>query len=86
MSPKNLIFPKGLNVWSKYAVFFFICFRSKKGLEIRFNDVLVEKEILSIRTKFFNVLKIAFFHAFGQKMPNFSVFRFGQNETRNDAQ
>ena len=61
LSPKNLIFPKGLNVWSKYAVFFFICFRSKKGLEIRFNDVLVEKEILSIRTKFFNVLKIAFF-------------------------
>ena len=25
-------------------------------------------------------------HAFGQKMPNFSVFRFGQNETRNAAQ
>ena len=25
-------------------------------------------------------------HAFGQKMTNFSVFRFGQNKTRNNAQ
>ena len=54
-------FSKGVKRLVKICSFFLYLFSLKKGLEIRFNDVLVEKEILSIRTKFFNVLKIAFF-------------------------
>ena len=49
----------------------------------------IEKKLfLSIKTKLYKVPKIAFScpkgvtHAFGQKMPNFSLFRFGQNKTR----
>ena len=42
--------------------FFINFFWSEKGLEIKFNDALDEKEtFFAIRTKFFNVLKIAFF-------------------------
>ena len=40
---------------------------------------------LTIKGKFLKVLKIAFSHAFGQKMPNFSLFGFGQNKTRKNA-
>ena len=39
----------------------------------------IEKKLfLSIKTKLFKGLT----HAFGQKMPIFSLFRFGQNKTR----
>ena len=62
----------------------FLCFFwVKTRLEIRFNNVLDREEFfLSIKTKFFKFPKIAFFqkwltHAFGQKMPNFSLFGFG---------
>ena len=41
--------------------FFLDLFSVKKGLELRFNDVLDRKEtFLIIKTKFFNVSKIAF--------------------------
>ena len=48
----------------------------------------IEKKLfLSRKTKVYKVPKNCFFpkgltHAFGQKMPNFSLFRFGQNKTR----
>ena len=87
-------FSKGVNpcFWSKNSISFFIFFGQKKGLEIRFNDVLGEKETFFVhKNKIFQPLKNRIFpkglaHAFGQKMENFSVFRFGQNETRNNAQ
>ena len=71
--------------------FFLFFFGQKKGLEIRFNDVLDEKETFFVhKNKIFQPLKNRIFpkglaHAFGQKMPNFSVFRFGQNKTRINA-
>ena len=49
----------------------------------------IEKKLfLSIKTKLYKVPKNCIFpkgvtHAFDQKMPNFSLFRFGQNKTRN---
>ena len=54
-------FSKGVNpcFWSKNAIFFLDLFSVKKGLEIRFNDVLDRKE--TIKTTFFNVPKIILF-------------------------
>ena len=72
--------------------FFLYLFPVKKGLEITFNNVLDRKEtFFDHKNKIFQRLKNRIFprgltHAFGQKMTNFSVFRFGQNKTRNDAQ
>ena len=62
-SLKNGIFPKGLtHAFGSKIQFLYLFFWSKKGLEIKFNDALDEKEtFFAIRTKFFNVLKIAFF-------------------------
>ena len=41
---------------------------------------------MTIKTEFFNVQKIAFFfHAFGQKMPIFSLLKFDQTKPRNNA-
>ena len=38
------------------------------------------------KTEFFKVqIIIFFFQRVDQKMPNFSLFRFGQNKTRNNA-
>ena len=57
-------FSKGVNpcFQSKNGIFFFICFQSKKGLEIMLNDVLDRKQtFLTRKTKFFDVSKIAFF-------------------------
>ena len=48
----------------------------------RFNNVLDRKET------FFDYKKIfprGLTHPLGQKMPNFSFFRFGQNKTRKHA-
>ena len=86
-------FSKGVNpcFWSKNAIFFLDLFSVKKGLEIRFNDVLDRKETFFLtRRKIFEGLKNSIFpkgltHAFGQKMPNFSLFRFGRNTNRNNA-
>ena len=54
-----------------------ICFQSKKGLEIRFNDVLDRKETcFDYKNRIFKRLKNRIFpkgltHAFGQKMDFF---------------
>ena len=75
--------------WSKNAIFLSICFQSKKGLEIRFNDVLDRKETcFDYKNKIFKRLKNHIFskgltHAFRQKMEFFSGFVFGQKRTRN---
>ena len=75
-------------LWSNNAILFSL-FSVQKELEIRFNDVLDRKETFFLtRRKIFEGLKNGIFpkgltHAFGQKMPNFSLFRFGQNKTRN---
>ena len=87
-------FSKGVNprFWSKNLIFFLYLFSVKKGLEITFNNVLDRKQtFFDHKNKIFQRLKNRIFpkgltHAFGQKMTNFSVFRFGQNKTRNDAQ
>ena len=61
----------------------------KKGLEIRFNDVLDRKETcFDYKNKIFKRLKNHIFskgltHAFRQKMEFFSGFVFGQKRTRN---
>ena len=66
-------------------------FSVKKRLEIRFNDVLERKETFFLtRRKILEGLKNGIFpkgltNAFGQKMPNLSLFRFGPNTTRNNA-
>ena len=41
---KNGIFPMGLRVWSKNAIFFLDLFSVKKRQEIRFIDVLDRKD------------------------------------------
>ena len=56
-------FSKGVNpcFWSNNAIWFSL-FSVKKGLEIRFNDVLDRKQtLLTIKRKFFIVSKIAFY-------------------------
>ena len=59
--------------------------------EIRFNNVLKRKEpFFTIKKKKVESPKIHIFpegltHAFGQTMPNFSLFGFGQNKTRKNA-
>ena len=64
-------------------------FLVKKGLEIRFNDVLDRKEtFFDYKNTIIKRLKNRVFpkgltHAFGQKMPFFSGFVFGQKRTRN---
>ena len=71
--------------------FFSLFVFGQKRLEIRFNDVLERKEpLFNIKTTVLNVSKIEFFQKgqpmlFCQKMPNFSIFRFGQNKTRINA-
>ena len=68
--------------------FFHYLFLTKIRLEIRFNNVLDRKEtfFLTIKKKFQSLKNCIFpkglTHAFGQKIPNFSLFRFGQNKTR----
>ena len=89
-SLKNFIFPKGLtHAFGQKCQFFHFLFSLKIRLEIRFKNVPDRKEtfFFSIKTKVYKVPKNCIFpngltHAFGQKMPNFSLFRFGQNKTR----
>ena len=54
--------------------FFIYFFWSEKGLEIKFNDALDEKETFFVHK--------GLTHAFGQKMQCFK-FVFGQKRTRN---
>ena len=62
--------------------FFPFFFSAKIRLEIKFNDVLDRKETFFLtRRKIFEGLKNSIFpkgltHAFGQKMPIFSLFVF----------
>ena len=58
------------------------------------SDFTVKKEsFFDLKKAFFKVQKMAFFsmlfpcffHAFGQKMPIFSLFKFDQNKPRNSA-
>ena len=71
--------------------FFLYLFLAKKRLEIRFNNVLDRKEtFFYYKNKIFQSPKNPIFpkgltHAIGQKMPNFSLFGFGQNEIRKNA-
>ena len=68
--------------------FFIYFFWSEKGLEIKFNDALDEKETFFVhKNKVLQRLKNRIFpkgltHAFGQKMQCFK-FVFGQKRTRN---
>ena len=68
--------------------FFIYFFWSEKGLEIKFNDALDEKETFLVhKNKVFQRLKNRIFpkgltHAFGQKM-QCCKFVFGQKRTRN---
>ena len=81
----KIAFFKGVNPYfrSKNAFFFLDSFSVKKGLEIRSNDILERKEtFLEYRNKIFQRLKNRIFpkgltHVFTQKMPNFSLIRFG---------
>ena len=71
--------------------FFLYLFLVKTRQEIRFNNVLDRKEtFFDYKNQIFQSPKNRIFpkeltHAFGQKMPNFSLFGFGQNEIRKNA-
>ena len=78
-SPKNRVFQKGLtHAFGQKKIFFFLyLFSVKKGLEIRFNNVLGRKEtFFDHKNKIFQRLKNRIFpkgltHAFGQKNDKF---------------
>ena len=58
--------------WSKNAIFLSICFQSKKGLEVRFNDVLDRKETcFDYKNKIFKRLKNRIFPMLLVKKWNF---------------
>ena len=73
----------------KKCQFFLYLVLVKTRLEIRLNNVLDKKEtFFEYKNKIFESPKNRIFpkgltHAFGQKMPIFSLFGFGQNKTRN---
>ena len=77
-------FSKGVNpcLWSKNAFFFLDLFLVKKGLEIRFKDVLDRTEsFYDYKNNIFQGLKNGIFpqgltHAFGQKMQFFFLDLF----------
>ena len=72
----------------KKCIFFLDLFLVKKGLEIRFKDVLDRTEsFYDYKNNIFQGLKNGIFpkgltHAFSQKMQFFSLFVFTQNKTR----
>ena len=81
----KLHFSKGVNpcFWTKKCLFFFhFFFLIKIRLEIRFNNILKRKQTLfDHKNKIFHSPKNRIFptgltHAFGQKMPLFSLFVF----------
>ena len=63
----------------------------KTRLEIRLNNVRDRKQtFFDYKNKIFQSPKNGIFpkeftHPFGQKMPNFSLFGFGQNKSRKNA-
>ena len=76
--------------WSKNAILKFF-FSLKIKLKVRVNNVLDRKKNFFVyKNKIFHSLKNCIFpkglsHDFGQKMPLFSLFVFGQNKTRNST-
>ena len=55
---------------------------------MRSEFAIKNKPFLTLKTEFFkksHVFPKELAHAFGQEMPIFSLFRFGQNKTRNNA-
>ena len=65
--------------------------KTRQEIPVRFNNVLDRKEtFFDHKNQIFQSPKNRIFpkeltHAFGQKMPNFSLFGFGQNEIRKSA-
>ena len=78
-------------LWSKNANFFVYVDLVKIGLEIMLSDFAQEKgTFLTLKNRIFQSPKNRIFpkgltHAFDQKMPISSLFRFDQNKTRNNA-
>ena len=78
-------------LWSKNANFFVYVDLVKIGLEIMRSDFTQEKgTFLTLKNRIFQSPKNRIFpkgltHAFDQKMPISSLFRFDQNKTRNNA-
>ena len=71
-------------------IFHYFFFSVKIRLETRFNNVLDRKEtFLTIKTTFSSpkngIFPNGLTHAFGQKITNFSLFRFGYNKSRENA-
>ena len=66
----------------KTCKFFLHLFSVRKEYEIRFNNVLNRKEtFFDWKSNNFSMSqKWHFSLAFGQKMPNFCLFRFGRNK------
>ena len=75
----------------KKCQFFLYLVLVKTRLEKRFNNVIDRKEtFFKYKNKIFQSPKNRSFpkgltHAFGQKMPNCSLFGFGQNKTKKNA-
>ena len=75
----------------KKCQFFHHLFSLKIRLEISFNNFLDTMEtFFEYKNKVFpspknGIFSKGFTHAFGQKMPNFSLFGFGQNKSRENA-
>ena len=80
-------FAKGLThvlVKKKCPFFFVYLFLEKFRLEVMLSDFAQEKEtFLTLKNRIFPK---GLTHAFDQKMPISSLFRFDQNKTRNNAQ
>ena len=90
--PKSCIFPKGLtHAFGQKCQFFLYLVLVKTRLQISFNNVLDRKETFSeYKNKIFQSPQNHIFpkgvsHAFGQKMPNFSLCGFGQNKSRKNV-
>ena len=90
---KRSHFFKGVNpcFWAKNANFILNLNLIKISLEIMLSHFAEKKEtFLTLKNRIFQSSKKRTFskgltHAFGQKMPFFNLFRFGQNKSRNNA-
>ena len=89
-SKKSPFFSKGLThaFGQKNAIFFLYLDLIKMRLEMTLSEFAIKRETffdLKIHNfskfKNYHVFSKELTHAFGQKMPIFSLFRFGQNKT-----
>ena len=74
----------------KKCQFFLYLVLVKTRLEIRFNVLDSKETFPEYKNKIFQrpkngIFPEGFTHAFGQKMPNFSLFGFGQNKSRKNT-